>query len=210
MTVFEVICRRLTEAQNPFILSRFSRCSLSTSSNLWATPLIEITANKTADLSTFHLRQLSMSEEYTTNAHDLAEAAKLQSQLDQDSDNAQPLTSQRIPSVSIDSGAYKYVLITALPPNNNGSMEIFVHSKRGAQYHRNVAEPLIPILKQSGYTCIAIKGGGRILRCDDDKIVKIFGYSYGFGAADHALAKDVVEKSGKFAGYSITWSNDGY
>ena len=202
MTVFEVICRRLTEAQNPFILSRFS--AVHTNSSLYNSQ------HKQPIYQSFHLRQVSMSEEYTTNAHDLAEAAKLQSQLDQDSDNAQPLTSQRIPSVSIDSGAYKYVLITALPPNNNGSMEIFVHSKRGAQYHRNVAEPLIPILKQSGYTCIAIKGGGRILRCDDDKIVKIFGYSYGFGAADHALAKDVVEKSGKFAGYSITWSNDGY
>jgi len=142
-----------------------------------------------------------MSEEYTTNAHDLAEAAKLQAQLEQD----------RIPSVSIDNGAYKYVLITALPPNNSHNKpEVFVHSKRGAQYHRNVAEPLIPILKQSGYTDIRIKGGGRILRCDDDNIIKIFGYSYGFGQADHALAKDVVERSGKFVGYTVSWSNDGY
>jgi phosphohistidine phosphatase len=161
-----------------------------------------------------------MSEEYTTNAHDLAEAAKLQAQLEQDNNNAKNTNEShrtsssqqyRIPTVSIDSGAYKYVLITARPPNNsNNNMEVFVHSKRGAQYHRNVAEPLIPILQQGGYTDIRIKGGGRILRDDDDAIIKIFGYSYGFGQADHALAKDVVEKSGKFAGYSITWSNDGY
>ncbi|KAL7452632.1 hypothetical protein ACHAWC_004368 [Mediolabrus comicus] len=162
------------------------------------------------------------SEEYTTNAHDLAEAAKLQSQLEDDGaniNNNEPSQQQqqraatyRIPSVSIDSGAYKYVLITAKQPNNsnNNKEEIFVHSKRGAHYHRNVAEPLIPILQQSGYTNIRIKGGGRILRDDDDKIIKIFGYSYGFGRADHALAKDVVERSGKFVGYSITWSNDGY
>lgn len=162
-----------------------------------------------------------MSEEYTTNAHDLAEAAKLQSQLEGDKANInnnepsqqQQAATYRIPSVSIDSGAYKYVLITALQPNNNNNInkeEIFVHSKRGAHYHRNVAEPLIPILQQSGYTNIRIKGGGRILRDDDDKIIKIFGYSYGFGRADHALAKDVVERSGKFVDYSITWSNDGY
>ena len=160
-----------------------------------------------------------MSEEYTTNAHDLAEAAKLQAQLEQDSNanNNNPPSSSaqhqyRIPSVSIDSGAYKYVLITALPPNSivHNKPEVFVHSKRGAQYHRNVAEPLIPILKQSGYTDIRIKGGGRILRCDDDNVIKIFGYSYGFGQADHALAKDVVEKSGKFVGYTVSWSNDGY
>ena len=161
------------------------------------------------------------SEEYTTNAHDLAEAAKLQSQLEDDDANInnnepsqqQQAATYRIPSVSIDSGAYKYVLITAKQPNNNNNNnkdEIFVHSKRGAHYHRNVAEPLIPILQQSGYTNIRINGGGRILRDDDDKIIKIFGYSYGFGRADHALAKDVVEKSGKFVGYSITWSNDGY
>mmetsp|Transcript_16384 Transcript_16384/g.23226 ORF Transcript_16384/g.23226 Transcript_16384/m.23226 type:complete len:158 (+) Transcript_16384:111-584(+) len=157
-----------------------------------------------------------MSEEFTTNAHDLAEAAKLQAQLEQDSNAKNNFTSPssaqhqyRIPSVSIDSGAYKYVLITALPPNNS-KPEVFVHSKRGAQYHRNVAEPLIPILQQGGYTDIRIKGGGRIFRCDDNNIIKIFGYSYGFGRADHALAKDVVEKSGKFAGYTISWSNDGY
>ena len=160
-----------------------------------------------------------MSEEYTTNAHDLAEVAKLQSQLEGDKANInnnepsqqQQAATYRIPSVSIDSGAYKYVLITASQPNNNNNKEeVFVHSKRGAHYHRNVAEPLIPILQQSGYTNIRIKGGGRILRDDDDKIIKIFGYSYGFGRADHALAKDVVERSGKFDGYSITWSNDGY
>lgn len=158
------------------------------------------------------------SEEYTTNAHDLAEAAKLQSQLEDDEANInnnndpsqqqQRAATYRIPSVSIDSGAYKYVLIQTT--NNNNKEEIFVHSKRGAHYHRNVAEPLIPILQQSGYTNIRITGGGRILRDDDDKIIKIFGYSYGFGRADHALAKDVVERSGKFVGYSITWSNDGY
>jgi phosphohistidine phosphatase len=173
--------------------------------------------------------ETAMSEEHTTNEHDLAEAAKLQAQLLEDqvnnSNNAEPphrpsvqATSQQqcraLPSVSIDSGAYKYVLITALPPNSkkdsDDSLEIFVHSKRGAHYHRNVAEPLIPILKQSGYEKIRINGGGRILRDDEKKYIKIFGYSYGFGQADHALAKDVVEKSGKFAGYSITWSNDGY
>jgi phosphohistidine phosphatase len=157
-----------------------------------------------------------MAEEYTTNAHDLAEAAKLHAQLEQDNNAPHrpllPSQQYRIPSVSIDSGAYKYVLITARPPTNSSSSieEVFVHSKRGAQYHRNVAEPLIPILQQCGYTDIRITGGGRILRDDDDAIIKIFGYSYGFGRADHALAKDVVEKSGKFAGYSITWSNDGY
>ena len=155
-----------------------------------------------------------MSEEFTTSAHDLAEAARLRAQLEQDNSTANNRSSSssgsyRIPTVSIDSGAYKYVLITALPPNSS-TTEVFVHSKRGADYHRNVAEPLIPILKQSGYTNIQIKGGGRILRCDEDNIIKIFGYSYGFGRADHALAKDVVEKSGKFAGYAISWSNDGY
>ena len=155
-----------------------------------------------------------MSEEYTTNAHDLAEAARLQAELEKDN-NASNRTSQAagnrigVPTVSIDSGAYKYVLITARPPTSS-TTEVFVHSKRGAKYHRNVAEPLVPILRQSGYIDIRITGGGRILRDDEDRIIKIFGYSYGFGRADHALAKDVVEKSGKFAGYSITWANDGY
>mmetsp|Transcript_14693 Transcript_14693/g.31923 ORF Transcript_14693/g.31923 Transcript_14693/m.31923 type:complete len:160 (+) Transcript_14693:248-727(+) len=153
----------------------------------------------------------------TTNAHDLQEAANLQARLSEYNNQAQTaavapknstFSDDAIPSVSIDDGAYKYVLITANTPSNRA--RIFVYSKRNASYHRDVAEYLLPQLEGEGYSEILIKGGGRILRDEEEKRIHIFGYSYGFGQADHALAKEIVEKSVNFQGYKVTWSNDGY
>lgn len=163
---------------------------------------------------------------FTTNAHDLQEAANLQARLSEYNDQASVTESastaapadadgsieddDSIPSVSIDAGAYKYVLITADAPSSSSRKRTFVYSKRNAQYHRNVAEHLIPQLEGGGYRDIRVKGGGRILRDDEQKRIHIFGYSYGFGRADHVVAKDVVEQSANYGGYEVTWSNDGY
>lgn len=156
---------------------------------------------------------------FTTNALDVQNVAHLQARLTASSasskDKSTTITyDDNIPAVSIDDGAYKYVLIRAVPPpshsSSNNLPRLFVYSKRGAKYHVNVAEYLVPQLENSGYTDIQVKGGGRILRNDEDKKIHIFGYSYGFGIADHATAKEVVERCAKYEGYDITWSNDGY
>ncbi|KAL3792000.1 hypothetical protein HJC23_011129 [Cyclotella cryptica] len=153
----------------------------------------------------------------TTNAHDVVEAARLQARLS--SQQSSPCTSRVgelsddiVPSVSIDEGAHKYVLITACAPRapNSSSRKTFVYSKRGAEYHRNVAEHFLPMLERSGYYDIRITGGGRIIRDTNNKYIKIFGYSYGFGRADHQLAVDIVRESALFDGYNVHWSNDGY
>lgn len=157
---------------------------------------------------------------FTTNAQDVQNVANLQARLTDSStssinkDGSTTIKYDDIPTVSIDNGAYKYVLISAVPPSPTHSSsnlpKLFVYSKRGAKYHVNVAEYLIPQLESSGYTNIQVKGGGRILRDDVDKKIHIFGYSYGFGMADHAKSKEVVERCTKYEGYDITWSNDGY
>lgn len=51
----------------------------------------------------------------------------------------------------------------------------------------------------------SVSGGGRILRDDESKRIHIFGYSYGFGQADHQLAKDVVQQSASYREYNVTW-----
>ena len=92
----------------------------------------------------------------TTNADDLAAAAALQARLssqNSSSTNACPVNDS-IPSVSIDEGAHKYVLIKASTPSSPDSPSLirtFVYSKRGADYHRNVAEYLVPLLERAGY-----------------------------------------------------------
>lgn len=180
--------------------------------------------------SQFFQSIMSDEAEFTTNAQDLQDVANLQARLSEHNERAQisappaPATAnangnQReedddgIPSVSIDRGAYKYVLVTAEKNNDDGKQRkrTFVYSRRSAKYHCNVAEELVPRLEGAGgYRDIRVKGGGRILRDDDSKKVHIYGYSYGFGRADHAMAKDVVDQSVNYRGYEVTWSNDGY
>ena len=73
---------------------------------------------------------------FTTNAHDLQEAANLRDRLSEYNDNARAPVSNdsvnsddgAILSVSIGEGAYKYVLITANTQSNKS--RIFVYSKK--------------------------------------------------------------------------------
>jgi phosphohistidine phosphatase len=160
---------------------------------------------------------------FTTNQEDLREAEKLQARLrhdnndDDDDDDDDDVVFQCIPNVTIAEGAHKYVLITGVIPagsNNNGKnnreRQHFVVSKKNANYHRNAAEPMVAALERSGYKSISILGGGRIALDKDKKTISIYGYSYGFGLADHALSKSIIEMDPDWKEYTITWSNEGY
>ena len=161
---------------------------------------------------------------FTTNEEDQREAKRLQDRLrraylgldDQDEPAAAPTTTttpapsfKKIPNVSIAEGPHKYVLISALLPDNS-ERQHFVVSKKHAQYHRNAAEPFVEKLERARYRGISVLGGGRINLNTEMKTMSIYGYSYGFGLADHALSKSVVEKDPRYEGFEITWSNEGY
>ena len=147
----------------------------------------------------------------TTNDEDLAEAAKLKERLAQSDGKCDVVVvgDNVVPNVKIDKGRHKYVLISAVVASS-GNLEYFVTSKRGAQYHRNAAEPFVEELDRNGYKDIRIKGGGRIDFDDNSKKIHIYGYSYGFGQADHEISKQVILSDNRFANYIITCSNDGY
>ena len=147
----------------------------------------------------------------TTNAEDQRKAAKLQARLANAGDKATTSSNDfaRVPNVSIDAGAHKYVLISACLPGGN-IRENFVVSRKGAEYHRDAAEPFVELLERNNYSSIRILGGGRIALDNVKKTCSIYGYSYGFGLADHALSKAVVETDDRYNDYDITWSNEGY
>lgn len=107
----------------------------------------------------------------------------------------------------IAAGAHKYVLIQA---EQNGKTEYFVTSKRGAHYHRNAADPLIAELESAGYYDIEVTGGGRIDLDEDNKKISIFGFSYSFGLANHAISREVVLEDPRYKGWDVTISNEGY
>ena len=146
--------------------------------------------------------------EFTTNEEDQREVAGLQARLRERTKNSNSVVGQRLPSVQIDDGAHKYVLIKA--EFNNGDEQYFVTSRRGAPYHRNAAEPMIQRLEANGYNNIQVTGGGRIFLNEENKKISIFGYSYGFGLADHSISRDVVKQDARYRDYDISISNDGY
>ena len=143
----------------------------------------------------------------TTNAHDQAEAAKLKARLEKGTSSSAAF--ERVPSVSIDDGAHKYVLMCAENPSTNQE-QFFVISRRGAAYHRNAAEPMVERLESSGYSNINITGGGRLFLDEESKKISIFGFSYSFGQADHTVSRRVVLEDDRYKDYDVTTSNEGY
>ena len=63
---------------------------------------------------------------------------------------------------------------------------------------------------EMNYTEIRVSGGGRICLELEEKSCNIFGFSYGFGKADHEFATEVVRADARYADFEITWSDDGY
>lgn len=152
-----------------------------------------------------------MSNNFTTNEEDQREAKRLQARLQNTSDDEETndASYQKMPNVRIAEGAHKYVLISALSPDKN-EREYFVTSKKHAAYHRNAAEPFVDELERNGYRSISILGGGRINLDSEKKTIFIYGYSYGFGLADHAISKSVVVNDPQWKAYEVSWSNEGY
>jgi len=157
------------------------------------------------------------SEQFTTNAEDQEAVTKLKSRLESNTSGTPGISNpsepneawRNLPCVSIDEGAHKYVLIEAETPSGERT-QTFVVSKRGASYHRNAAEPMIEILEKHQFRNIRVTGGGRILFEEDEERISIFGYSYGFGKADHAVSKRVIEEDARYDGFEVTWSDAGY
>lgn len=74
-------------------------------------------------------------------------------------------------------------------------------------YHVDVATPVVHALSAAGLKS-NVTGGGRITRDDEDKSVHIYGFSYGFGKADHARTSALCKQA--FPDYAVSWSDEGY
>jgi phosphohistidine phosphatase len=150
---------------------------------------------------------------FTTNDDDRDEVAKLQARLKNTTTDASLATKpanvrqQPLLPVHIAEGVHKYVLIKA---EWDGDVQYFVTSRKGAAYHRNAAEPMIEKLEQAGYTNIDVTGGGRLSLDSNTKEIYIYGFSYGFGLADHAISQRTILKDSRYTTYDVTFSNEGY
>ena len=101
--------------------------------------------------------------------------------------------------VSLSPGKNKYVLVRATHPGDE-KVQWFVKSAApsecGGPYHGNVAQDLREWIEAAGYTP-EVTGGGRIDYRPDDKEAVVYGFSYGFGKADHAKAAAIIAEWSK-------------
>ena len=112
------------------------------------------------------------------------------------------------PSVDIDDkGVFKYVLIELYEtdPDNEEKSKLLVRGRRSAEYHADIYEPEEERVLKVGLDCQCL-GGGRIQH--DPNYIKVYGYSLGYGKADHT--KTVALLKEKYPNYKIEWSDEGY
>ena len=102
------------------------------------------------------------------------------------------------PEAILSPGRHKYVLAKATDPNTGEIHKWFVKSASpqecGGPYHKDVARDLSEWIEACGYDA-TITGGGRILyQPGPPKRALVYGFSYGFGMGNHALAAKTIKE----------------
>ncbi|XP_011168607.1 14 kDa phosphohistidine phosphatase [Solenopsis invicta] len=113
-----------------------------------------------------------------------------------------------VPDVDIDGhGRFKYILINVQDDKNKASKKI-VRGYARAQWHADIFDEVEGQIKKHAGLQADCVGGGRIEHDPDEKTIKVYGYSQGFGKADHQVSVELLKK--KYPGYNITCSDEGY
>ena len=109
-------------------------------------------------------------------------------------------------------GIFKYIQIECINKEKKEDRKIIIRGDAGSSYHKDIYKKFILDIMNSNdkdlkenyeYECI---GGGRI-EFRPDRIF-IYGYSSGYGQADHSVTKEIVKKF--FPTYKIEISDEGY
>ncbi|XP_015433660.1 PREDICTED: sex-regulated protein janus-A-like [Dufourea novaeangliae] len=114
----------------------------------------------------------------------------------------------KVPDVDIDGhGRFKYILINVQDESSNASKSI-VRGYARAQWHADIFDRTTEQLQPYPSLRAKCLGGGRIEHDPDEKTIKVYGYSQGFGKADHEVSVNLLKK--KYSDYKITCSDEGY
>ena len=118
------------------------------------------------------------------------------------------------PSLDIDAeGTFKYVLIevAAFQEGQEEQTKLIVRGHGWAEYHADIYDKEEELVRKRGLDAQCL-GGGRIQRKSGsnggrDEIV-VYGYSVGFGRADHSKTTDIIKKA--LPDSTVSWNNEGY
>ncbi|KAJ1522345.1 hypothetical protein ONE63_002637 [Megalurothrips usitatus] len=115
-----------------------------------------------------------------------------------------------IPTVSIDDdGVFKYVLIKVHKKEESAgeTEKTIVRGYKWASWHADIYEETQGKIEKQGLETECV-GGGRIEHKSNEKKLKVYGYSQGYGKADHAVTTELLKAA--YPDYEITWTDDGY
>ncbi|XP_008207477.1 sex-regulated protein janus-A isoform X2 [Nasonia vitripennis] len=119
-------------------------------------------------------------------------------------------TLNKVEEIDIDSdGVFKYILIEVKEKGKNDNVKKIVRGYARCHWHADIFDETEAVLKKISPNLKAnCVGGGRIQHDAADKKLKVYGYSQGFGKADHEVSVSILKK--KYSDYDITWSDEGY
>lgn len=109
-----------------------------------------------------------------------------------------------VPDVLIDTGVFKYIQIRV---TGDGVKKIVIRGSADAEYHADVYGSSSPQIESLGFQTEPI-GGGRIDHNPVEKTIHVYGYSMGYGRADHTIT--VQKLKAAYPECRISWSNEGY
>ena len=131
--------------------------------------------------------------------------------------HAKPKNFDEIATAVMDpEGTFKYILIKIVD-KPSGKERIVVRGYAHCGFHADIlalfqCQELVDYQGSSDLDVECI-GGGRIritkaVEGAGNHELYIYGYSVGFGRADHQVTQDLLTP--EYPGYNITWSNEGY
>ncbi|XP_061603587.1 14 kDa phosphohistidine phosphatase [Phyllopteryx taeniolatus] len=115
-----------------------------------------------------------------------------------------------IPQADIDpSGVFKYVLIRVHSREEEDDTEVDIVRGYGwGEYHADIYDKVSEELEKDGLLDCECIGGGRIRHDAQAKKIHVYGYSMGFGRANHAITTEKLKV--RYPDYEVTWDNEGY
>ncbi|XP_055382926.1 sex-regulated protein janus-A-like isoform X2 [Condylostylus longicornis] len=118
---------------------------------------------------------------------------------------------EAVPNVDIDNeGVFKYILIKVYGKEKSDGSEpskLIVRGYQRCQWHSDIYDEVSNSVQGLGLDTECL-GGGRIEHRPDNKKIKVYGYSQGFGKADHSESRNILKT--KYTDYEIEISDEGY
>lgn len=102
---------------------------------------------------------------------------------------------ERFPTVNIDTGSFKYVLLR-VTDTRSGVSKLAVWGDARADYHNLVLQKAKQLAAQLSPAGLKVQplGGGRIEHLPDKKVMNVFGYSVAFGPAVHEVSAALLRR----------------